>query len=228
MMMFDPLYLVLIIPAFLFAGWAQLKVKAAFSKGDRLRPRSGLSGAETARRILDQNGLADIEIHRAKGWLGDHYDPKHRVVRLSPAVHDGRTLSALGVAAHEVGHALQQAHAYAPLAIRNNLVPMAGIGSNMAFILFFAGMFIHSLRVLIPVAIILFTVVVIFQLINLPVEFNASARARAVLLNNGMVTAAEDRVVGKVLSAAAMTYVAATLMAVVNLLYMILRAGGRR
>ncbi len=224
MMFFDPLYLILIAPAFLFAMWAQMKVKTAFKKGGQYRPRSGLSGSQTARRILDQNGLNDIQIDRAKSWLGDHYDPKHRVVRLSPEVYDGQTLSALGVAAHEVGHALQQATSYAPLAIRNSIVPMASIGTNMAFGLFFIGMIFHSARILMPIGIILFTVVVVFQLINLPVEFNASRRARVILLSNGMVTAEEDQVVAQVLNAAAMTYVAATLMAIVQLLYMILRA----
>ncbi len=223
MMFFDPLYLILIAPAFLFAMWAQMKVKSAFKKGGQYRPRSGLSGAQTARRILDQNGLNDIQIERAKSWLGDHYDPKHRVVRLSPEVYDGQTLSALGVAAHEVGHALQQATSYAPLAIRNSIVPMASIGTNMAFGLFFIGMIFHSARILMPIGIILFTVVVAFQLINLPVEFNASRRARVILLSSGSVTAEEDQLVAQVLNAAAMTYVAATLMAIVQLLYMILR-----
>jgi len=223
MMFFDPLYLILIAPAFLFAMWAQMKVKSAFKKGGQYRPRSGLSGSQTARRILDQNGLNDIQIERAKSWLGDHYDPKHRVVRLSPEVYDGQTLSALGVAAHEVGHALQQATSYAPLAIRNSIVPMASIGTNMAFILFGIGMFIQSARILMPIGIILFTVVVAFQLINLPVEFNASRRARVILLSSGSVTAEEDQLVAQVLNAAAMTYVAATLMAIVQLLYMILR-----
>jgi Zn-dependent membrane protease YugP len=221
------LYVVFMLPAFLLALWAQAQVKSAFSKGSQYRPRSGLSGAEAARRILEASGLYDIEVERTRGWLGDHYDPRHRVVRLSPDVHDGRTLSALGVAAHEVGHALQQATAYAPLAIRNSIVPMASVGSNLSFFLILIGLFFTPLRVLMGVGIALFTMVVIFQLVNLPVEFNASRRARAVLLNNGMITTQEDTVVGKVLHAAAMTYVAATVTAILQLLYFLLLAGRR-
>jgi Zn-dependent membrane protease YugP len=226
-MFFDPMWFLIMGPALLLALWAQAQVKSAFSKGSQYRPRSGLSGAEAARSILQANGLHDIEVERAKGWLGDHYDPRHRVVRLSPDVHDGRTLSALGVAAHEVGHALQQATAYAPLAIRNSIVPMASVGSNLSFFLILIGLFFTPLRMLMGVGIALFTVVVIFQLVNLPVEFNASRRARAVLLNNGMITAQEDTVVAKVLHAAAMTYVAATVTAILQLLYFLLLASRR-
>jgi Zn-dependent membrane protease YugP len=226
-MFFDPMWFLIMGPAVLLALWAQAQVKSAFSKGSQYRPRSGLSGAEAAQRILEANGLYDIGVERTRGWLGDHYDPRHRVVRLSPDVHDGRTLSALGVAAHEVGHALQQATAYAPLAIRNNIVPMASVGSNLSFFLILIGLIFTQARILMGIGIALFTVVVIFQLVNLPVEFNASRRARAVLLNNGMITAQEDTVVGKVLKAAAMTYVAATITAILQLLYYLLLASRR-
>ena len=227
MFFFSPIYFLIMAPAFLLALWAQAQVKSAFAKGSKYRPRSGLSGAEAARSILQANGLSDIGVERAQGWLGDHYDPRQRVLRLSPEVHDARTLSALGVAAHEAGHALQQATGYAPLSSRNSIVPMAGIGSNLSFFLILIGLIFTPFRMLLGVGIALFTVVVIFQLINLPVEFNASRRARAVLLNNGMVTAQEDAVVGKVLHAAAMTYVAATITAILQLLYYLLLASRR-
>ena len=226
-MLFHPLYWLVAIIGMLLAGWAHMKVKSAYARGNRYRPQSGLSGAEAARRVLEANGLHDVQIERAKSWLGDHYDPRSRVVRLSPEVHDGRTLSALGIAAHEVGHALQQATAYAPLAIRNNLVPLASVGPNLAIGMIILGMFITAFKVLIPVGIVLFTVFVMVQVINLPVEFNASRRARAVLLNNGMISHQEDRVVGQVLNAAAMTYVAATITAILHLLYWVMVASRR-
>ena len=226
-MLFSPMYWLVAIVGILLAGWAQMKVKRAYALGGRYRPQSGLSGAEAARRILEANGLYDVRIERAKSWLGDHYDPRSRVVRLSPEVHDGRTLSALGIAAHETGHALQQATAYAPLAIRNNLVPLAATGPNLAIGMIVLGIFITALKFLIPVGIVLFTVFVMVQVINLPVEFNASRRARVILLNNGMVTSQEDEVVGKVLGAAAMTYVAATITAILHLLYWVTVAGRR-
>jgi hypothetical protein len=226
-MFFDPYYLLYMLPAFVLAIWAQTKVKSAFAKGSRYRPASGLSGAEAAQRILESSGLFDVSVERTRGWLGDHYDPRSRTVKLSPDVYDGRTLSALGVAAHEVGHALQQAAAYAPLAIRNNIVPLASVGSNLSFILILIGLFLAPFKFLMGVGIALFTVVVIFQMINLPVEFNASRRARAVLLNNGMITTQEDQVVGRVLNAAAMTYVAATVTAILQLLYYLSLANRR-
>lgn len=226
-MLFSPLYWLVFIIGIVLAGWAQMKVKRAYALGSQYRPRSGLNGAEAARRILEANGLYDVRIERAKSWLGDHYDPRSRVVRLSPEVHDGRTLSALGIAAHEVGHALQQATAYAPLAIRNNLVPMAAVGPNLAIGMIILGFFITALKFLIPVGIVLFTVFVMVQIINLPVELNASRRARAVLLNNGMITTREDQVVGRVLNAAAMTYVAATITAILHLLYWVMMASRR-
>jgi hypothetical protein len=224
---FDPVYFLYVGPAILVALWAQVKVKSAYAQASKIPARSGLSGAETAQRILNVHGINNVAIEPAQSFLGDHYDPKHKVLRLSPDVYQGRSLASLGIAAHEVGHAIQDATAYGPLAFRSGLVPMASIGSNMSVGLIFAGIILGFTGLAI-VGLALFGVVVLFQLVNLPVEFNASKRARQVLLANGMVTAEEDRIVGKVLSAAAMTYVAATITAVVTLLYYASRVAGRR
>ena len=215
---FDPMYFVFVGPAILMALWAQIKVKAAFARASQVAARSGLSGAETAEHILRAHGIRNVGIEQVRSFLGDHYDPRHKVLRLSPDVYGGRSLASLGIAAHEVGHALQDAQKYAPLAIRNGLVPMANIGSNISVVLVFAGLLL-SIKGLALAGLVLFSAVVLFQLVNLPVEFNASRRARQILLSEGMVTEQEDKVVGKVLSAAAMTYVAATLTAIFTLLY---------
>lgn len=224
----SPMYIMVVGPAILLAIWAQARVKSAYREGSRQQARSGLSGAEAAQRILDQHGIADVAIEPVKSFLGDHYDPRKRVLRLSPDVYHGRTLSALGIAAHEVGHAIQHAHRYAPLALRNGLIPLASVGSRFAFLLIVVGSIIASLRPLAIIGLGLFAVVVLCQIINLPVEFNASRRARTILLNTGMVTTEEDQVVAKVLSAAAMTYVAATIAAVSQLLYFATRFLGSR
>ncbi len=230
--MFDPVYFVYVGPAILVAMWAQMKVKGAYAQAGRYRARSGLSGAETAQRILNAHGISNVAIEPVRSFLGDHYDPRHKVLRLSPDVYHGRSLASLGIAAHEVGHAIQDATAYGPLAVRNGLVPMASIGTNMAFFLIIAGLLVSAmipvLSILAVVGLGLYAVVVLLQLVNLPVEYNASRRAREVLLSNGMVTAEEDKVVGKVLSAAAMTYVAATITAVLTLLYYVSLVYGRR
>jgi hypothetical protein len=231
-MFFDPMYFVYVGPAILLALWAQMKVKSAYANASRLRPRSGLSGAETAQRILNAYGINNVAIEPVKSFLGDHYDPKHKVLRLSPEVYQGRSLASLGIAAHEVGHAIQDAAGYGPLAIRNGLVPMASIGSNISILLIIMGLVLSAMvpgaHFLAVAGLGLFAVVVLFQLVNLPVEYNASARARQILLSNGMITADEDRVVGKVLSAAALTYVAATITAILTLLYYVSLVYGRR
>lgn len=226
----DPLYWMMIAPAMLLAIWAQIKVKAAYAHASKLRSLSGLSGAEAASRILDANGLQDVGVEMTRGFLGDHYDPRHKVLRLSPDVYQGRSLAAVGIAAHEAGHAIQDRAAYAPLALRNAIVPMASFGSNFAFIIFFIGMIMANKGLLLG-GIILFGAVVVFQIINLPVEFNASSRAREVLVANGVIAPNELPEVARVLNAAAMTYVAATLSAILTLLYFLIRSGllgGRR
>ncbi len=219
-MIFSPTYLFLVfLPSMLVALWAQAKVKNAFNKYGKISNAAGLTGAQAARIILDQNGLSNVEIETTNGWLGDHYDPVKKVLRLSPNVYGKATISAIGIAAHEAGHALQQATNYLPLGLRNAIVPMAAM-SNFALPLIFIGL-IFKMIMLVYVAIIFFFVVVILQLINLPVEYNASKRAKQALVSVGAVTAAEAEGVGKVLNAAALTYVAAALGAVLQLLYFI-------
>lgn len=217
-MIFDPMYFLFVGPAMLLAMWAQYRVKSAYAMGSRVGARSGLSGAETAQRILNAYGIANVAIEPVQTYLGDHYDPKHKVLRLSPDVYHGRSLASLGIAAHEVGHAIQDATSYGPLAIRNGLVPMSSIGSNLSIILVIAGLVLQMTNLAV-VGLALFSLVVLFQLVNLPVEFNASSRARGILLQQNMISPQENVVVGKVLNAAAMTYVAATLTAVFTLLY---------
>lgn len=223
-MFFDPLYFLFLLPGILLAGWAQIKVRSAYAQGMKTATRRGLSGAEAADRILRANELYDVRIERARGFLGDHYDPRHRVLRLSPEVYDGRSIASVGIAAHEAGHAIQHGVGYAPLTLRNAIVPMASIGTNFAWVLLIIGMMLASMKLMVA-GIICFSLVVLFQVINLPVEFNASSRARQVLLANGIIVEQEDPAVAKVLNAAAMTYVAATITAILELLYFLMRAG---
>lgn len=234
---FDPMYFVYLGPPMLLAMWAQFKVKSAYAQAGKVQARSGLSGAETAQRILNAYSISDVAIEPIKSFLGDHYDPKKKVLRLSPDVYHGRSLASVGIAAHEVGHAIQDARQYSPLVLRNGLVPMASIGTQFSFGLvmlglimsYFAGPSFGRMGQMIAAGGVgLFGLVVVFQLINLPVEFNASSRARAVLIDQGIVTAAEDKLVAKVLNAAAMTYVAATIVAIAHMLYYASLVFGRR
>ena len=229
----DPRYLIYVGPAILLALWAQMKVKSAYAQAGKYRASCGLSGAETAQRILNARGITDVAVEPVRSFLGDHYDPKHKVLRLSPEVYQGRSLASIGIAAHEVGHAIQDAKAYAPLAIRNGLVPMASVGSNLSVALIIIGVVLARMqpalgRSVAAVGVGLFGVVVLFQLVNLPVEFNASSRARAILLDLRLITAEEEQVVAKVLNAAAMTYVAATITAIMQMLYWASFVFGRR
>ena len=217
----DPLYFILVGPVFLIGIWAQFRVKSAFAKGTR-EPVS-MSGAEAARRVLDYAGLDNVPIEEIPGTLSDHYDPSKRVLRLSSEVYHGRNAAAVGVAAHEAGHAMQHAQNYGPLIIRNLAVPLASFGSGAGLWMVIFGM-LFSFQPLVWAGIILFAGVVFFQLINLPVEFNASTRAKIELSNMGMFSDAALVSVRKVLSAAAMTYVAATLQAVMTLVYLLLRS----
>lgn len=223
-MFFDPIYFVFLLPAILLAGWAQLKVRSAFAKASEIRPASGMSGAEAARMILNAAGLDGVKIEAAQGFLGDHYDPRDKVLRLSQDVYGARSLAAVGVAAHEAGHALQDAQSYAPLAIRNAIVPTASIGSNLSWVLLMVGFMIQSFQ-LIAFGIALFSLVVVFQIVNLPVEYNASARAKELLVSRGIISPSERGAVSQVLDAAALTYVAATITAILTLLYYLYRAG---
>jgi uncharacterized protein len=221
---FDPMYFVFLIPGMLLAMWAQARVSMAYAQGLQVPASSGITGAQAASEIMRAEGVYGVEIEPVEGHLSDHYDPHHKVLRLSYDNYKGRSLAALGVAAHEAGHAIQDAHGYSPLVIRNLMVPVASFGSNAAWIVMIAGFLLHMTN-LVLLGIILFGTTVAFQLVNLPVEFDASRRARHALAMTGLIHPEEDRTIGSVLNAAAWTYVAATLTSVLTLLYYLYRAG---
>ncbi len=220
------LYL-LILGALALSLLAQVLVNSRFERYRKVPTASGLTGGEVARQLLDDAGLRNVRIERVSGRLTDHYDPQAKVLRLSPQTMDGANVAALGVAAHETGHALQDADAYAPLQLRTACVRTAGIGSQAAWPLFLAGL-IFNFRPLVLIGIALYTAMVAFTLITLPVELNASRRALTLLENGGYLTSGEMPGARSVLSAAALTYVASALMAVLQLLRLIAIAGNRR
>ncbi len=224
-MIFDPMYFLFIAPALLLGLWAQYRIRSTYAAA-RQAPAS-LSGAAAARHILDSAGLQDVAIEQVPGHLSDHYDPRDKVLRLSPEVYQSRSLAAVGIAAHEAGHALQDADQYAPLVVRNAAVPAASFGSSGGLLLLILGM-IMNVQPIIWFGIALFAAVVVFQLVNLPVEFNASSRAKALLVSHGIVHEQEMPYVNKVLNAAALTYVAATLQAILTLVYFVMMANSRR
>jgi Zn-dependent membrane protease YugP len=221
---FDPIYFLFVGPAMLLAMWAQWRVRSAYAEASQIAPRSGYTGAEAAHALLQAAGVPDVRIEPVQGFLSDHYVPGERVLRLSPDVYSGQSLAALGIAAHEAGHALQDAQRYPLLVMRNAIVPLASIGGNVSWLILLAGFMLSSMN-LILVGIAAFSLTVIFQLVNLPVEFDASRRARLALAEAGLVTPQEDVYVKKVLNAAALTYVAATLSSILTLLYFLYRAG---
>ncbi len=217
-------YFLFMSPALLLGIWAQIRIKAAYAQAQRMA--APLSGAAAARHILDSAGLSNVQIGEVPGHLSDHYDPRDKTLNLSPEVYRSRTLAAVGIAAHEAGHAIQHADAYAPLMLRNAVVPTANFGSNLGILLIFLGALFNMNQALIWAGIGLFATVVVFQVINLPVEFNASSRAKAQLVGLGIINDQELTYVNKVLSAAALTYVAATFTAILTLLYYITRFTG--
>lgn len=221
----DPTYW-LLIPGLIVALYAQIKLSSTYGKWSETGSRSGMTGAEMARHILDANGCRDVSVERVPGKLTDHYDPEGGVLRLSEAVYGSRSIAALGVAAHEAGHAIQDAQDYAPMRIRASLVPVANIGSQAAVPLFMLGI-LASWQPLMKIGILCFALSVLFYLVTLPVEFNASSRAVAVL-SGGYLDEDEVRGVKAVLSAAALTYVAAALQALLQLLRLVLLARNRR
>lgn len=226
-MIFDPLYLILTAPALVFSIWAQFRVKSTFHRYDKVGLRSGMSGAEAARAIVSASGLEGVTVERHAGFLSDHYDPRAKSLRLSPAVFDGRSVSAVAVAAHEAGHSLQDAQGYAPLMLRSKLVPVTQIGSQLWFWPFMLGIMLN-ISGLVWVGVIAFGAVVLFQLVTLPTELDASNRAKALLATSGIVTTQEEaQGVEKVLGAAALTYVAALVASLLQLLYMLMRARDR-
>src|SRR5262245_934218 len=235
----DPLYLTLTVLGLAITLWAQFRVKTTFARYQKVGVRAGMTGAEAAMAVARAGNAAGVRIERHQGFLSDHYDPRSRTLRLSPDVYDGRSVSSIAVAAHEAGHAIQHAVAYPALGFRSAMVPIASIGNTLWPLPFMLGIFMASGQeaargsatgeLLMTIGIFMFAAVVLFQLVTLPVEFDASRRAKAVLAQAGIVqTADEARGVEKVLDAAAMTYVAAALAAVMQLLYLILRANQRR
>ena len=223
----DPWYIILVVPAMLLAFWAQINVNTTFSRYSKVLAPSGMTGAESARRVLEANGVTGVRIERISGNLTDHFDPKTNTIRLSESVYDATTVSAVGVAAHEAGHAVQYAVGYAPMQLRAAIIPATNIGSQLAMPLVLLGL-IFSSAMLVDIGIIAFSMSTLFQLITLPVEFNASHRALLALERGGYLT--EDELPGarKVLSAAALTYVASALTALVQCLRLISLYGSRK
>ncbi|MBS4022480.1 MAG: zinc metallopeptidase [Dethiobacter sp.] len=214
----------LVLPAFFFAMWAQARVHSTYNKFARVMARSGVTGSQVARRLLDDAGLRDVGVEMGQGNLSDHYDPRRRLIRLSPDVYRSSSLAALGIAAHETGHAIQHGDGYIPLSFRNNIFPVANIGSRMAFPLFFVGFFFArgGLGWLMQVGILFFAFAVVFQLVTLPVEYNASSRALSLLEGAGYLTMEEVGPTRQVLNAAALTYIAAAAVAVTQLLRLLM------
>lgn len=225
--MFFPYYdptMIILIPAIILALYAQTKVQSTYAKYSQVRSSSGLTGADLARQLLHQAKIYDVEVEMVQGRLTDHYDPRHRKLRLSPQVYQSSSIAALGIAAHETGHAIQHDTGYFPLAIRNNLAPVAQIGSSLAFPILFIGLIVGSFN-LARLGVYAFIAVVLFQLITLPVEYNASNRAIALLEGGGYLTRQEIKPARSVLSAAALTYIAAALSAVLTLIRLLLLSG---
>ena len=217
---------ILLIPAMILSMWAQANVNGTFKKYSKVNNRFGYTGAEVARRILDMNGLYSVQIERVNGNLTDHFDPRTNVVRLSEATYDSTSVGAIGVAAHEVGHAVQHATGYTAIKIRNAIVPAVNICNMLSMPILVLGLFLSY--TLVELGIILFSATVLFQLITLPVEFNASSRAIKTLEGQNLLTADETAGAKKVLNAAALTYVAAAFSAIMSLLRIILIFGNRR
>ncbi len=231
-MFLDYYYLVLVLPAVLFSLWASARVNGTFKKYSRIRNSRGMTGADAARRVLDANGLYYVRIEHVSGDLTDHYDPKEQVIRLSDSVYGEATPAAVGVAAHEAGHAVQHAVGYAPIRIRTAIVPITNIGSRISIPLILLGLLLsiygEQFLYLAYAGVIAFSLCVVFQLVTLPTEFDASRRAVAAIENCGMLTPEESRGAKKVLRAAALTYVAALAVSIMQLLRLILIVGGNR
>ncbi|MDR2734959.1 MAG: zinc metallopeptidase [Spirochaetota bacterium] len=222
---FDPLYLIMLAPVLLFSLWASARVKSSFTKYSQVRSQSGITGAEAAMRILRAYDLHDVRVEQTSGWLSDHYSPAERVLRLSEAVYGSSSIAAIGVAAHEAGHALQHGKGYAVMGLWQMLAKPAAIGSNLSYWLIIAGALLTSFQFLMIVGVILFGVVVLFQIVTLPLEFNASSRAKKLIVEMGILGQQEAAGVSRVLGAAAMTYVAAAISSVTTMLYYLIRFG---
>jgi Zn-dependent membrane protease YugP len=230
MFFFDPMYFVFLAPGLLLSMWASFRVKSTFNKYSQVRSRRGMTGAQAAYELLHRAGITDVEVVRSHGVLSDHYNPVTKKLALSEPVFDSTSVAALGVATHEAGHAIQHAQHYKPLWLRSALVPTANIGSSLGYIVMVAGLLL-SLTNLVLIGAVLFSAVLLFQIVTLPVEFDASRRAKALVSEYGIVTMDERKGVDAVLNAAALTYVAAAITTLLTLLYYLHRAGllgGRR
>lgn len=222
-MILDPLYIILALPGLLLGAYATWKTRSTFHRYAQYAASSRMTGAQAARRLLDREGLQHVTVQPVQGFLSDHYDPRSRTLRLSPDVYASASLSAIGVACHEAGHALQHAAQYAPLQWRSALVPVTQFSTNLVYFVFIAGLFLN-LTPLMHAAIVLFSVVVLFTLVTLPVEWDASARAKRLMVSAGIVSERERDDAGRVLNAAFLTYVSALVSSLLTLLYFILRA----
>ena len=226
--------IILLVPAMIFAFWAQFKVQSTFKKYDRIKTQRGMTGADAARKILDSNGLYDVKVEYVRGHLNDHYDPRTNVIRLSDATYGSTSVAALGVAAHEAGHAVQHATGYFPIKLRGAIIPVTRFGSMLAMPLFIIGLLLTGFMNIDPIVgqylmfggIALFSLSTLFQLVTLPVEFNASSRALRTLEESGMLYGEEISGAKQVLSAASMTYVAALASSLASLLRLIIIASG--
>jgi uncharacterized protein len=229
-MYFSPMYLVFALPAMLLGLWAQFRVQGAFNKYSQVRSQRGVSGAQAARAILDSAGLRHVAVERSGGFLSDHYDPRSKTLRLSEGVFSSPSVAAVGVAAHEAGHALQDQQSYAPLRMRSTLVPAVQFGSWLGPIIFMAGLWMSAAvgTWIAWVGVAVFAASAVFALVTLPVEFDASKRAKQILVAQGILGEQEMVGVNKVLDAAALTYVAAAIQAVSTLLYYVFILTGRR
>ena len=229
-MFFDPVYLLFALPGLLLAMWATFMTKSTFAKYSEVGASSGYTGAEAAQHLLQYAGISDVRVEEVEGFLSDHYDPSAKTLRLSPDVYESSSLSAIGVACHEAGHAIQHANGYGPLGLRSAMLPLTNVASTLSYVFIFAGFLLS--RNLILVGAILFSVAVLFSLVTLPVEWDASARAKKLMVAAGIVNRQESESAGEVLNAAFLTYVAAAVSALLTLLYYLYRAGifgnGRR
>ncbi|HVG08710.1 MAG TPA: zinc metallopeptidase [Thermoanaerobaculia bacterium] len=221
-------YLVFMIPAILLSLWASFRTKSAFNKYQKVRTARGLTGAQAAHEMLQRAGILDVKIVQTQGFLSDHYNPVNKTLALSPPVYGSNSVSAIGVACHEAGHAIQHQQHYAPLWLRSALVPMANIGSTLSYFIVMAGFLLLHSRETVYFGILLFSAVVLFQIVTLPVEYDASARAKRLAVENGIILPQEQEGMNRVLNAAALTYVAAAVSSIMTLLYYVTLAGRMR
>ena len=223
-MFFDPMYLVFMVPGLALSLWASFRTKSAFKKYSKVPSATGYSGGQAAQILLDRAGIGDVRVVRTHGFLSDHYNPVNKTLALSEEVYDSASLSAIGVATHEAGHAIQHARNYAPLWVRSMLVPTANIGSSIGYFVMLIGLFMASQNMVL-VGAVLFSAVLLFQIVTLPVEFDATRRAKELVVAQGIISPHEREGVDRVLNAAAMTYVAAAVSTLFTLIYFLLRAG---